>query len=49
MTIASIVFVWSRNGSNKTKAFVTGLLAPELNIVGGAMRALSATILAAGI
>ena len=32
----SIVFVWSRNGANWTKAFVKGLLAPEFNIVGGA-------------
>ena len=31
-----IVFVWSRNGANRTKAFVRGLLAPEINIVGGA-------------
>ena len=31
-----IVFVWSRNGSNKTKAFVKGLLAPKMKIVGGA-------------
>ena len=26
-----IVFVWSRNGANWTKAFVNGLLAPEFN------------------
>ena len=31
----SIVFVWSRNGANKTKAIVKGLLAPEMKIVGG--------------
>ena len=30
--IACIVFVWSRNGANWTKAFVKGLLAPEFNI-----------------
>ena len=29
------MFVWSRNGANRAKAFVKGLLAPELNIVGG--------------
>ena len=33
---STIVFVWSRNGANWTKAFVRGLLAPEFNIVGGA-------------
>ena len=27
-----IVFVWSRNGANMTKAFVKGLLAPEFNL-----------------
>ena len=32
----SIVFVWSRNGANRTKAFVKGLLVPEMKIVGGA-------------
>ena len=32
-----IVFIWSRNGAIKTKAFVEGLFAPELNIVGGAV------------
>ena len=31
-----IVFVWSRNSANWTKALVKGLLVPELNIVGGA-------------
>ena len=31
-----VVFVWSRNGANCTKAFVKGLLVPEFNIVGGA-------------
>ena len=31
-----IMFVWSRNGANRTKAFVKGLLAPETKIVGGA-------------
>ena len=31
-----IVFVWTRNGSNRTKAFVKGLLAPEMKTVGGA-------------
>ena len=30
-----IVFVWSRNGANWTKAFVKGLWAPEFNIVSG--------------
>ena len=29
----SFVFVWSRNGANWTKAFVKGLLVPELNIM----------------
>ena len=33
----TIVFIWSRNGAIKTKAFVEGLFAPELNIVGGAV------------
>ena len=32
----NIVFVWSRNGTNMTKAFVKGLLVPEMKIVGGA-------------
>ena len=31
-----IVFVWSQNGANKTRAFVKGLLEPEMKIVGGA-------------
>ena len=31
-----IVFVRTRNGANRTKAFVKGLLAPEMKIVGGA-------------
>ena len=31
-----IVFVWSRNSANKTKAFIKGLLAREMKIVGGA-------------
>ena len=31
-----IVFVWSRNGANWTKAFVKELLEPEFNIVRGA-------------
>ena len=30
------MFVWSRNGANKTKAFVKGFLAPEMKILGGA-------------
>ena len=33
----SIVLIWSRNGTIKTKAFVKGLFAPELNIVEGAI------------
>ena len=33
----TIVFVWLRNGANWTKAFVKVLLAPEFNIVGGAV------------
>ena len=28
------MFVWSRNVANRTKAFVKGLLAPEMNIEG---------------
>ena len=32
-----IVLFWSRNGAIETKAFVKGLFAPELNIVGGAV------------
>ena len=32
----NIVFILSRNGAIKTKAFIKGLLAPELNIVDGA-------------
>ena len=35
--LISIVFIWSRNGAIKTKAFVIELLAPELIIVGGAV------------
>ena len=35
VVIATIVFVWLRNGANKTKAFVKGLLVPEIKIVGG--------------
>ena len=31
-----IVYVWSRNGANRTKAFVKWLLAPEMKIAGGA-------------
>ena len=31
-----IVFVWSINGINRTKAFVKGLLVPEIKIAGGA-------------
>ena len=31
------MFVWSRKGGNKTKAFVKGLLEPKLNIVGEAV------------
>ena len=36
LSSAIIVFVWSRNGANRTKTFVKGLLAPEIKIVGGA-------------
>ena len=30
------MFVWLRNGANRTKAFVEGLLVPEMKIVEGA-------------
>ena len=33
----NIVFIWARNGTIKTNAFVIRLLPPELNIVGGAV------------